>query len=174
MSDASSLTPRTFPARVADLGFTVPLPSDWISHDLPAEELDFSDPTRMVPLAVVTAPHAAIILAVAARPAYGDGTVSDWARYLLESTGLKPLALEEHTLGNLPAIVGEAVQDSEMGPMRVRFAFSEDGGRLVNVSFSVPEMLDPAVRNLWFQVLAGFVLTQPKGATAALYPAPAP
>ena len=58
MNSNLKLAPRTFPARIAELGFTANLPSDWISHELPNEALDFSNPTLPVPLAIVTAPHA--------------------------------------------------------------------------------------------------------------------
>lgn len=156
---------RSFPSRIADLGFSADLPADWISHDLPAEEPDFSNPAFCFPLAVVTAPHAAVVFAAAARPAYENGALSDWAGYLLGENGLTPRAIGAGLAGTLPAICGEAVQDSDLGPMVVRFAFLEDGGRLVNLSFSAPEMLDSAVRDVWFRALASFTLETPRGAT---------
>lgn len=170
---------RVFPSRIADLGFSVRLPADWISHELPVEEPDFSNPTLCFPLAVVTAPHAAIVFTAAARPVYENGTISDWATYLLSENGIQPRAMGEHKAGALPALVGEAVQPSELGPMVVRFAFCEDGGRLINLSLSTPEMLDSAVRDVWFRALASFALATPRGTTAPLRappsaPAPAP
>ena len=156
---------RTFDARVAELGFTLPLPPDWISHELPSEEPDFGNPTLLVPLAVVTAPHSALIFAIAARPAYEDGSLHDWARYLLEHNGLTPRTLGIHAVGTLPAIVGEAVQPSDMGPMVVRFAFCEDGRRLLNLTLTAPEMLAGTVQGLWFEILSQFVLTTPRGPT---------
>ena len=121
------------------LGFTLPLPPDWVGHELPAEEPDFGNPTLLVPLAVVTAPHSALIFAIAARPAYEDGSLHDWARYLLQHHGLTPRTLGVHAVGTLPAIVGEAVQASDMGPMLVRFAFCEDGRRLLNLTRQLDE-----------------------------------
>jgi hypothetical protein len=169
MSDSAAPVPRTFPSRIANLGFTAPLPADWVSHELPGEEPDFSNTTFMFPLAVVTAPHAAIILAVAARPAFADGTLSDWTQFLLQHHGLKPQTLGQHPVGNLPGLIGEAVQESEMGPMKVRFAFIEDGQRLINLTFSAPEMLEAAVRHIWFQILSEFALTDPQGPTVPVY-----
>jgi len=163
-----TLISRSFPARIAELGFSLPLPADWINHPLPDDAADFSDPTKLIPLAVVTAPHAAVILTVAARPAYEDGTLGDWARFLLEHHQLKPRSLGEYVVGVLPALVGEAVQDSEVGPMLVRFAFCEDGGRLLNLSISAPEMFAEAVRQVWFEVLSQFALSQPRGPTVPL------
>jgi hypothetical protein len=165
---------RRFPSRIAQLGFAVGLPADWISHPLPDEQPDFSDPSRLVPLAAVTAPHAAIVWAAAARPAYGDGTLNDWARYLVAQHGLTLRALGEGQLGSLPALVGEAVQDSEVGPLRIRFAFAEDGGRLVNLTLTAPELLADAVVPIWFGGLSSFALDEPHGTTVPLWPAVAP
>ncbi len=171
MSQKISLEPRTFPSRIADLGFTAPLPSGWTSHDLPEEAPDFSTPTYFLPLAIVTAPHAAIVYAFAARPAFDDGTLQDWAVYLLSHNQLRPQALGPGRFGNLPAIVGEAVQESEMGPMRIRFAFLEDGKRLLNVTLSAPEMLADVMQAPWQALLESFTLESPKGPTPGLMPA---
>ncbi len=165
---------RRFPSRIAQLGFAVGLPADWISHPLTDEQPDFADPSRLVPLAAVTAPHAAIVWAAAARPAYGDGTLNDWARYLVAQHGLTLRALGDGLLGTLPALVGEAVQDSEVGPLRIRFAFAEDGGRLINLTLTAPELLADAVVPIWFGGLASFALDEPHGATVPLWPAVVP
>jgi hypothetical protein len=171
MNPADDTLPlRHFSPRIAQLGFAVGLPADWISHPLPDEQPDFSDPSRLVPLAAVTAPHAAIVWAAAARPAYGDGTLNDWARYLVAQHGLTLRAFGEGRIGNSPALVGEAVQDSEVGPLRVRFAFAEDGGRLINLTLTAPEMLADAVASIWFGGLASFVLDEPHGTTVPLWP----
>ncbi len=157
------LTLRHFPARIAELGFTAQLPADWISHELPSEEVDFSDPTLCVPLAIVAAPHAAIVFASAARPAYDDGTLHDWASYLLDHNRLQPSAIGPGEIAGVPALVGEAAQDSELGPIVVRFAFLEDGGRLINLTLSAPELFADTVRAAWFAMLQSFTLETPKG-----------
>jgi len=180
MHPSLHLQPRHFPARVADLGFTAQLPADWISHDLPAETVDVSDPTAFFPLAVVTAPHAALVFAFAARPAYDDGTLHDWTWFHLNHQGLKPRAVGAAQVAGLPAVMGEATQESELGTMVVRFAFLEDGGRLINLLFTAPELLEETVRPAWFAMLASFTLETPRGsrftveAGAQAIPAPAP
>ena len=163
MSSKITFSLRTFPSRVAELGFKAELPSDWIIHELPPEELDFSDPTKFVALAAVTAPHAAIVFAFAARPAYDDGTLHDWAWYHLNHHQLKPRTVGPHQIGELPAVIGEATQDSEVGPLLVRFAFFEEGGRLVNITLTAPELLAAAVRDAWFAVLESFTLETARG-----------
>jgi hypothetical protein len=163
MNTNLKLAPRTFPARIAELGFTAQLPADWISHELPNEDMDFSNPTNLVPLAIVTAPHAAIVFAFAARPAYEDGTLNDWATYLLSHNQLQPRAVGRDVVAGVEAIVGEAVQPSELGPMVVRFAFLEDGGRLINLTLTAPELLADSVRDAWFAMLPSFTLETPKG-----------
>jgi hypothetical protein len=163
MNTSLNLAPRAFPSRIAELGFSAQLPVDWISHELPAEEPDFSNPATFVPLAVITAPHSAIVFAFAARPAYDDGTLHDWAMYLLEHNQLKPCAIGAHQVGSLAAVVGEATQNSDVGPMVVRFAFCEDGNRLINITLTAPELLADTVVNAWFTLLQSFALETPRG-----------
>lgn len=168
MSAAPDLTLRVFPPLVADLGFAVELPTDWLVHELPPEVPDFSVPQAFAPLALVTAPHAALVLAVAARPAFDDGTLDDWAGFLLAREGLQSGAIGRATVAGVAARVGEATQDSELGPMRVRFAFFEDGDRLVNVSLSAPAMLADAVAGVWAAVLRSLRLAMPRGSRFAI------
>lgn len=170
MNDKLKLETRAFASRIAELGFSTLLPAGWVAHDLPAEEVDFSDPTRFFPLAIVTAPHAAIVYAFVARPAYDEGTLHDWAWYLLNHNQIKPRAIGAHRVGNLRAMVGEAVQDSDVGPMVLRFAFVEDGKRLLNLTLMAPELLADTMNNAWFAMLDSFRLETPKGQTAACAP----
>lgn len=171
MSDDIHFTRRQLPSRIARLGFGLELPGDWIEHTLPKEEdPDFDDPLRMVGLAVITAPQAALIWAVAARPVYQNGTLSDWAGYLLEHAGLQPRTHGEGRLGTLPALVGEAVLQGEMGPMLVRYAFAEDGGRLINATLTAPMLLARAVHEVWQRALESFRLDDPQGSTVPLWP----
>lgn len=163
---------RSFPARIAELGFSADLPVDWISHKLPDENVDLSDPTVFVPLAVVTAPHAAIIFAFAARPSYEDGTLNDWAWYHLNHHRLQPRAVGREIVAGVPAVAGEATQESEMGNLIVRFAFLEDGGRLLNLTLTAPELLSDAVRDAWFGMLRSFRLETPRGSRFKLEPHP--
>ena len=173
-----NLTARTIPSRIADLGFTAPFPADWIAHELPEEAPDFADPSKCFPLALLTAPYAAIVFAAAARPAYEDGTLHDWAWYLLGENGLQPRAIGPVEIAGVPGMAGEAVQDSELGRMVVRFAFLEDGGRLINLSLTAPEPLADSVRSAWFSLLSSFTLESPRGSRftggADLAPSPAP
>ncbi|HEX5221191.1 MAG TPA: hypothetical protein VFZ59_16630 [Verrucomicrobiae bacterium] len=163
MNPNLKLSPRTFPARVAELGFTVDLPADWVSHELPKEDVDFSNPTLFMPLAVVTAPHAAIVFGFAARPAYDDGTLHDWAWYHLNHNQLQPRAVGRDVIAGVAAVSGEAVQPSDLGPMVVRFAFLEDGNRLINLTLTAPEIFADSVRDAWFAMLKSFTLKTPRG-----------
>lgn len=174
MSSQPSTVSRAFPSRIADLGFTAELPADWIAHALPDEAPDFTNPTTFFPLAIVTAPHAAMVFAFSARPAYEDGTLFDWAQYLARENGLHVRAMGIQSVGAMQAFAGEAIEESDIGLMVVRFAFCEDGGRLLNLTFTAPEQLDSAVRGFWFKIVESFALETPKGMTVALQPAPEP
>lgn len=158
------------PSRAADLGFTVELPADWVQHPLPDDDLDFSDPLRMLGLCAITATHAALVWAVAARPAYDNGSVHDWAVWLSGQAGLAPRTQGEGRLGDLPAIVGEGVLQSDLGPLLVRWAFAEDGGRLINATLTAPMLLAGAMQPVWQQALETFDLESPRGPSVALWP----
>src|SRR5262245_35974084 len=58
-------------------------PNDFKIVDLPAETPDLSKGTAFLPLAVAMTPIGPLVLSVAARPAYEDGTVEQWLDYLL-------------------------------------------------------------------------------------------
>jgi hypothetical protein len=163
MNPALPLASRTFPSRIADLGFTANLPADWIAHDLPGEEPDFANPAFFFPLAIVTAPHAAIAFAFAARPAHDDGTLHDWAMYHLGENQLQPRAVGRGRIAGVPAVIGEAMQQSEVGPVVVRFAFIEDGDRLLNLTLTAPELFADTVRDAWFGMVQTFTLETPRG-----------
>jgi hypothetical protein len=168
MNSNLKLVPRTFAARIADLGFTAQLPADWTWHELPPQELDFKNPTFFLPLALVAAPHAAIVFIFAARPAHDDGALHDWAWYHLQHNNLKPRAIGASQVAGVAAVTGEASQESELGPVLVRFALFEDGGRLINLSLATPELLADAVRDAWFEMVKSFKLETPKGSRFAL------
>ena len=107
----------------------------------------------------------------AARPAYDDGTLHDWASFLLNHNQIKPRATGSDKVAGVAAVIGEATHESELGTMIVRFAFLEDGGRLVNLSLTAPELLADAVRAAWFAMFQSFTLETPKGSRFAPTPA---
>lgn len=163
---------REFPSRIANLGFFVELPQNWQPLELPDEEPDFSDARKLFGLAAAHAPYAALVFTAAARPAFDDGTVQDWARWLIEQHGVDLRTLGPGQLGELPAILGQCAPESDMGPMQTHFAFAEDGSRLIHLSLTGPDELQAQVWQAWQQVLRSFRLATPQGATVALTPAP--
>jgi hypothetical protein len=170
MNSNLKFAPRTFPSRIADLGFTAQLPADWTTHELPPQDLEFNNPTFFLPLGIVAAPHAAIVFVFAARPAHDDGTLHDWAWYHLQHNYLKPRAVGASQVAGVAAVTGEAIQESELGPVVVRFAFFEDGGRLVNLSLAAPQLLADVVRDAWLEMLKSFQLETPRGSRFEIDP----
>ncbi|MBI5258843.1 MAG: hypothetical protein HY855_20220 [Burkholderiales bacterium] len=169
--DSEAFVRRAFPSRIADLGFSVELPDGWQPQALPEETPDFEDGTRLFGLGAATAPYAALVFAAAARPAFADGTVLDWARWLVEQNGVELRAFGPSQLGELPAIVGQCAAPSDLGEMRTHFAFAEDGQRLIHVSVTGPAALASHVWQVWAQVQRSFALDTPRGPSAALAPA---
>jgi hypothetical protein len=152
------------------LAFAIEKPRDWQRLTLPADETDLSNPATFLPLAIFMAPYGAVVLTVAARPAYDDGAVSQWAEWLCEQNSL---AIERRAVGSLSgarALHAEATQPSEAGPMRVRLAFLEDGRRLVNLTCMAPEQIWASVEPIFARMLESFRLDRLHGPTAPLLP----
>lgn len=158
-----------FPSRVAALGLKVQLPSDWMPQWLPDEDPDFGNAAYLMPLACVAAPQGAVSLSIDARPAHEEVSVADWAWGLMELQGLPRPALHEYRMGKLTALVGESANYSAKGLMHVRFAFVEDGQRLIRLSLEAPYVLADAVDALWFAALDSFRLDDPFGPTLTLW-----
>jgi len=155
---------RTFvPSRIADLGFHIAAPADWQVPELPLEEVDFNDPTIFVPLMIAVAPYAAIALTVCARPAYENGSVTDWAQYLLGINRIAESDIQPRAIGALQAITARGRHEQDGTALETRFAFIEDGGRLLNLSLLAPAILSPSLDAIWNTALDSFELESPKG-----------
>lgn len=161
------------PARIANLAFRLAVSRDWTLHDLPGEDVDFSSPGAFFPLLLATAPWAAVALTVAARPAFEDGTIQDWALFLLDSQGIRPTSMSPVEIGGLRALFGAGHQQQQDTALEVRFAFLEDGGRLVYLGMMASEALSSSTEVFWTIALANFSIDEPQGQTAEVGPASA-
>ncbi len=170
MPDSLDLVVLEIPSRVADLAFRVSVPRDWKSHELPAEEVDFSSPGTFFPLLLVTAPWAAVVLTVAGRPGFEDGTLQDWSLFLLDSQGIRPTEFGPAGIGNVQGLIGRGRQQQEGTWLEIRFAFFEDGGRLVHLGLLAPEAISAPLDAVWQTALESFVLERPQGPNVPLGP----
>jgi hypothetical protein len=146
------------------------LPDGWIVADLPAEEPDFSQSAFFAPLAVCVAQFAALVFSVAARPRYEDGTVYEWAAFLLSSQGMSPESVGPARVGPFDAVEAVATQASDGGPMRMRLYFFEDGGTLYHVSALAPAALRASADPTFDAMLASLDFAARSGPTALLHP----
>ncbi|MGJ5820568.1 hypothetical protein [Paludibaculum fermentans] len=174
MSNSFGFTIYTFPARLADLGFEISVPSDWTVHDLPLEDVDFSNPIAFAPLMVATSPVAVVALTVSARPAYDNGSVRDWVTYLLENNEIQMTAGGPREVGPLEGIMALGRQNQEGTWLDHRFFIFEDGGRLVNVNLMAPESIAGSFEPVWQAVMEYFKLSAPKGQTTPVSYVPPP
>lgn len=169
-----SSTRQCFPARLANLEFSVLPPTGFIAQDLPAEEHDFDVPTTCAPVLVMSSQIAMAVVTVACRPAYGDGSVIDWAKYLAEHAGITLTGMMPGTLRGEhfehPAILAEGHQTQEGTLFRLRFAMLEDGGRLAMILAMCPHELWPSYGAALEEAVGSFELARPKGPTAPLVP----
>jgi len=168
MAESTEFGVLTIPGRIADLACRVAAPRDWNVMELPGEDVDFSEPSAFFPLAVVVAPWAAVVLTVAARPAFEDGTLQDWSLFLLSSQEIRPTAFGPVAIGALLGLGGVGRQQQEGTWLEIRFAFFEDGGRLVQLGLMAPEAISAPLETIWQTALGSFELERPQGQNTLL------
>jgi hypothetical protein len=164
----------TIPARLADLEFEIDAPPGFMEPPLPESDPDFNDPTVTGPLTLLATPVAAAFLAVAARPAYEEGSVLQWLIYLARHYGITTTALTPGEVGGRrhhhPAVIAEGRQVQDGTNLRMVFAALEDGGRLVIIHAMCPEELWPSYGEGLRAAVASFELARPQGPKAPLVP----
>ena len=143
------------------------LPDSWVVIPAPPEEYDFNTPTVFLPIVVCMAPYGAVVFTIAARPAFDDGTVQDWAEYLAERNSLTIQSIREARVNRMPCILVDATMPSEVGVMRSRSVFLEDGKRLYNIGTLAPEAIWASVEADFNYMLGAFRLDETTGITAA-------
>jgi hypothetical protein len=168
MTPHTDIETRRVPTRVAELGFAVDLPRGWVLHEAPDETPDFEDPTAVMVLALLASPDERLVWSCVMRPAYGHGTLESWARYLMQHNGLRVREMGKGFLGAMPAMLGVAEQDGGDQPLRVRFAFAEDGQRLINVALMGPADAAPEISRVWGETVRSFDLSHPRGSSVSL------
>lgn len=159
----SDYAPLHVPPKVADLGFTVKIHREFMHVPVPAEEHDFSNPQTCCPLLVVMATYGAVVFGVAARPAYENGTLTDWCSYFCQCNNFQVQAMGPGLVGGVPCIIADVTQHTEAALMRLRVAAMEDGGRLILLSAMAPESVWPSVKDTLLTMLDSFTLDEPKG-----------
>ncbi|HYW31066.1 MAG TPA: hypothetical protein VE869_06115 [Gemmatimonas sp.] len=151
----------------AALAFTCVMPADWVEVPLPPDSTDFGNPAAFAALFICTAPYGAVLFTVAARPAFDDGTVEDWARYLSDENRLRVEKMQEARIGRCPCVLSNATMETDAGVMRSRSVFLEDGGRLFNIGTLAPEAIWPAVEDVLQGLIGSFVPDEIHGITVA-------
>lgn len=153
---------------IPQLAFSIEAPAGFEAPGVPEEKPRFEDPKFMMPLWLAGSPVALAIVAVSARPAYDDGSVEDWLRFLGGEQGLTFTTLGPGKLGPHPAIVADATQVQEQTPLRMRIAAFEDGGMLYIVMTMAPEALWPSYGAGLENAVASFRLDRPIGSSRPL------
>ncbi len=168
----TTLTPVTItPPGRPSFAFTLSLPPGWQPADLPDVELKFDDPKFLLPLAVLAHGPTYSVLAVAARPAYEDGTVLQWFRYLSGEQSWQVESMYPTDLGPHRAVGATFLQKQDDGShTRGRAALFEDGQRMFAVTLFCPVENFDAMGPLFDHVLASFHLAEPQGRTVPLDP----
>lgn len=167
MASYRTLQKRGMPA---GLDFRVEWPTDWVDVPIPEETHDFDDALHMATVAILMAPWAAIVFAVAARPVYAEGTIAQWLEWSARQRGIDPGAMERQLVGPHAAVGCWGAQIEDGTVMRARIAMFEDGDRLVVVNCMAPDPLWASVAPAFEHMLKTFALEAPRGSRVALAP----
>lgn len=143
------------------------IPDTWVKLPIPEEEYDLDNPSVFIPLSVCMAPYGAVVFTIAARPAFDDGTVQDWAEFLAQQNNLTVESIREARVNRMPCVLVDATMSSEMGPMRSRSVFLEDGKRLFNLGALAPQAVWDSVEIDFNFMLGAFRLDESQGITTA-------
>lgn len=166
--------PRTnVPARLAEIAFSIDVPDSFVATPLPEDDHNFDTPAHLAPLTAFHSPVAMAVVIVAARPAFSDGSVIEWFRYLAEHHGVPFSGLMPGCVGDAdrhPAIILDGTQDQDGTLLRYHAALLEDGGRIILVQAMCPDELWPTFGERITAAVKSFTLASPRGATAPLVP----
>jgi len=161
---------RNITPAIARLAYSFDCPVEWQQLEVPAETPDFSDPGAFMPLGVFISPFGAILFSVAGRPAFEDGSVYDWTKFLLEHHKLTITQLVPGELSGIKAVRAMATQASDAGPMQMNVAMFEDGQSIIHVTAMAPQQLYGSMAETFEHMLNSFALANPQGPTAPLIP----
>lgn len=164
-----AMTRRSFPSRLADLGFSIDVPEGFIQVDVPRDNVDFENPTQSAPLELFSSQVAMAFIAVAARPAYETGSVLQWLRYLADhfDMQLQHALIREIGSGDTthPAVTAFATQVQDGQKLHLMIVAFEDGGRLVTAHAMCPAELWASYGSALSAAAESITLTSPKGPT---------
>lgn len=163
---------RAYPALIADLEFSLELPVEFVEPEFPREDVDFADPTKMAPLMLASSPVATALITVSARPAYDDGCVEQWTRFLADHFGMTLTSVEAGRVGDAsgshPAVLCRAEQVQDGTALTFFLATIEDGKRLLIVNGMCPTELLPSYGAALESGVRSMKLARPHGGTVPL------
>ncbi len=172
-----SVAIHRFPARLADLEFTMQMPDQFVEHAIEREDVDFADPATSVPLAVVASQIAMALITVSARPGYEHGSVEQWVRFLCDHHRLTITGLVSGFVGSAepdghlhPRVLIEAGQTQDGTPLSMRIVMLEDGQRIVIAHAMCPAELWASYGGTLERALLSLQLARPRGPTVPCVP----
>lgn len=151
-----------------ELTVSVQAPQGWQQVPVPDERPDFADPTAYLPLGVVMAPYGAVLLSLAARPAFDGGTVAQWLERHCRLEGMEPTDLRSRRIGELDAVTAETIQQTDAGPMRMRLVMIEDGRTLLVMAAVAPEAIWPSLDATFDRMISSYRPVNRRGQTVPL------
>lgn len=161
---------QSFPTFDSALAFSIEVPKGFVQGELPDIEVDFNDPNQSRPLALFADPATGAMLAVAWRPTYVKGCVTDWLADLADHFKLTVTGALSGFVGgpdhNHPAMFVEATKADDV----LRIAAFEDERSFFTVHARVPKTHWPALQANLEHAAASIQLDNPIGPTVPCVP----
>jgi len=155
---------------ITRFAYRVQVPAGWRQIPVPEENVDFSNPALFMPIGVFMATWGAVVFSASVRPAYDDGTLSDWLMYLCREQEFQIAEFMPLTIGGSHAAACVCTQDSDGGTMKIRVAIFEDGGALYNLLGMAPPAIWDSVGPTFERMIASFRLAELRGSSVPLAP----
>lgn len=162
----------TMPHRIEAWGHQFTLPAGWEPMTMPESDVTLeklrTDPKALIPLGLYGRADAQAVFTITVRPAFSDGTLSNWLGWFCDQEDIKPDAIETTQLSSgLRAAVCTATQVQSETTVRLHMACLEDGGNCYLLMALAPaDQWDKAEADC-HKVIADWKLLHPAGSQVA-------
>lgn len=165
---------QEFPTHCDELGFSLLIPGGFEVGEVPEVECDFTEATQARPMALMASAASGAHLAVAWRPSYPTGSVTDWLAMLMEAFRIEVTGALSGLVGGEvhqhPAMFVEGRQRRGDGVEVLRIVGLEDDRSFFTVHARCPEGAWGEVGEELERAAASVELLRPVGPTVSCVP----
>ena len=162
---------QVVPQGYENLACSYAKPAGWKTADIPPQPFDTDDPYFCLPLVAAVSPDGAGAFTVGARPAYSDGTLSQWLEHLAGRDNIAIDNVRPFEADGLRGLLFDGRQPGDGADFLMRNLYLEDGGVLYAVCAMALEPYFADVEPWLNAMTTSFRPLEITGPTVALEPA---